>query len=261
MKKFIVIVLGTVLLGNSTYSQKNTWSIGFRTAFRVERIIVSAYYSSGNTFPPMAHHALFIGMPPTEINLSYHITDRLSLQTGIAYYQYQIKKRKSMFYNILEEAPTDGSELFRSLQVPLLVRYDIPLRKTGFSFFVQTGLVLDILFANQYYAVYDRQIVAMLGRRCLRDVKVFLPKSTRVGVSLNGGFGFAYRFKKGWQISLSGEYNIADASRGGELNAHIDIYDESTLQQLENGGETRKAKDYLDIGLGVSYTFKRKTKE
>jgi hypothetical protein len=262
MKKLIVIIIGTVLLGNSAYSQKNTWSIGVRTAFRVERVINNRHYPNVRTIPHV-WQTLRIGMPPAEINFSYNITDKLRLKTGITYYQYQLQTRKNRFFRGLEKTYMENIKPFRSLEFPLIVRYDFPLRKIGFSFFVHTGLVMEFVIGRQsIHLANDMPTIMFQDQRCLLNMGMFrFVNSTRVGVLLNGGFGFAYRLKTGWQISLSGEYNIAHSSRGGELEAHMKIHEEFTLKTIDEGVETRRARDYFDIGLGVSYTFKRKIKE
>jgi hypothetical protein len=261
-------------------AQKNTWSIGVYTGFRVEKSIYGASeYYNGRLTEPTAMGKSHVSIPPVELNVSYHITNGLSLKWGVAYVEYRPQRLSLDLGGRTVRLGVGSVELnergyefryrpfkpFRFIQIPVLARYDFPFGKRGFSFFVQSGLVLDIYCLGKNWNQYSGDgsfeesfTVTFYDKTCLQQMRR-LATVNMFNMQLTGGAGFAYRFPQGWQVSLSwdGYAGVSKGKQGSYIL--IENYYTGAVEYVLS--ETISVKDYWNIGLGVSYTFKRKIKE
>ena len=189
-----------------------------------------------------------------ELNLTYNITDRLSVTSGIAYLEYYA------FWGIggnMWQNFKWGKVLLKYAQIPLNVKYAFPLWKSRFSIYGKLGFNMDFL-ADTMYSL-DNDIIDVLINGNTHTV--FDYKHTakiydkKINVLLNMGIGFSYRFKNGFGLFAEGEYYaglrtmgyvIIDISQKNGKNEYLD-------RLLIKG-------NYWNFSLGISYTFKQKAK-
>jgi hypothetical protein len=73
--------------------------------------------------------------------------------------------------------------------------------------------------------------------------------------------GFAYQFKSGVGISLSGEYSVG-TMRSESFNYNLQLKDPITnIVEYEYDYWIYNSNEYWNVLLGISYTFKKKNKE
>jgi hypothetical protein len=167
MKKQIIII---VLLGGSLFlsAQKNSWTIGLYTGVhgqitasvkqQYNRSLYHNYDTGKDTMIGGEWSSLMAGVqhtfspiPPLELTVKYNIGDNFSITSGIGYRSYYMKAK---YYSEKINNSPDFIYHFTTrndfIQLPIIFQYDIPLKKKGFSLFVQGGIAIDI-------EVYDRE--------------------------------------------------------------------------------------------------------
>jgi hypothetical protein len=195
----------------------------------------------------------FSHIPPVELTVKYNIGNRFSITSGVGYRSYYLKVKNNSCYNYTEK--------YDYIQIPIIFQYDIPLKKKGFSLFVQGGIGLD--FEVNYSAWRDYDNEYYWGN------KIYTVENSTVSYFSNGGYnylihagiGFSYRFNSGVGISLLGRYNIG-ASYISKHSYHTivkevsdNIIEEEIKEQLYGKAEC------WNCLLGVTYTFKNKEKK
>ena len=247
----LVLVIGIALFSNSSYAQKNSWTLGFRMGYKeqfLEKTKPSDLY--------IISHYGDIASPTMELNLTYNITDRLSVGSGIAYLEYYA------FWGIGGDMWQNfkyGKVILKYAQIPLNVKYAFPLWKSNFSVYGKFGFnidfLADIVSSHGYYDSigtitnsYTNTIFDYKHTEKIHDKKI--------NVLLNAGIGFGYRFKNGFGLSLEGEYYAGLRTMG---HVFIEISrrngtNEYTELLLIKG-------NYWNCSFGMSYNFKKKEKK
>ena len=259
MKNKIIII---VFLGGALFAsaQKGNWTIGLYTGVQGQVITsCSEEYHNGTIInswdvPNIRPKHSFSNIPPFELNVKYNIRNRFSFIYGVGYRSYFTKVKNS--FELDYTARTDF------LQLPVIFQYDIPLRKKGFSFFLQWGVCFDFNIYQTSWGNYPTEYHDSFTNKLLSvETSVNVPYS---GVWINylfhTGFGFSYQFNSGIGISISGKHNIGLANIS-ELSYHMQLKDPQI------GNIEREIKEKLlcrseswNILFGVTYTFKKKEK-
>ena len=260
MKKQIIII--ALLVGSLFASaQKGSWTIGFNTGVQ-GNIITSVkqeyfgtdYFGSINEWnPPMVGitHA-FSHIPLAELTIKYNIRNHFSIATGVGYRNYYLKAKYRDFYSF-----TYRDDF---IQVPIIFQYDIPLKKKGFSLFVQGGIGFDFEIYDKGWEYYPTE-----PQKWYSEQLLYVENSTEsyfnnadFNMLLHAGFGFSYKFNSGVGISLLGRYNI------GALFTSIHSY-HTTVKEFGTDIIVHEMKEQLygkaeswNVLLGITYTFKKK---
>jgi hypothetical protein len=274
MNKTLKLISVFLLMTFSTFSQKNTWTIGVYTGMQIqmlnsfERDYISKNYSQttgesknidkwnteSRTINTISKY------PPVELNIRYNITNNFSISSGIGYVSYL-----SMWNGLSNgrhplDAFADNTYWRRTcIQIPLNVRYDIRLKK-GFSFFSKLGLYMDysvnsysekINFMPSIYVPNQADTTAYYS-----DFKIdYRSNGKKINLLINAGVGFAYQFQSGIGLSLSGEYNVG-TMRKERFNHHLQIKEVDThIVNYEYDYYVHNRSEYWNILFGITYTF------
>ena len=275
-KKQIIIC---ILLGGALFvsAQKNTWTIGLYTGVQGQlqtyhrqeyhRDLYSNYDTGEDTLigrwqsPELGMAHTFSNIPPIELSVKYNIRDRLSLVYGVGYRSYFTKVKgggRSFGTDVLHyTARTD------IIQVPIVFQYDMPLKKKGFSFFLQWGLGFDVGIYHKSWGTSSIEEYDEIASQLLY-VQTFVNSSSGnflVNYVLHTGFGFSYQFNSGVGISLSGKHNIGLAFVN-ELSYNIQFMDaQNGYVMVREFKEQSGCRESWNVLLGITYTFKKKQKE
>jgi hypothetical protein len=267
MKKFIVIVLGTVLLGNSAFAQKGSWNIGLKTGLKSEICFSSnanRYYKTGQ----QTSLASFF------VEAEYALTDNLFLQSGIGFLRNTTSYRLGTFKWILDTKGSPKLLLYSSLQIPFHVKYTLPLGKSRFNLFFQTGFDLNIPLQKQHSSYHEsKPLIAahQLNSRNFDTIKSQAINSFtsinsplhKMNLLLNMGMGISYQFPCGIGLFAFAEYYAGIINMSNievQYEVLTDYPDGTFNRETEPVQQIVFRGDYWHAGLGVSYTFKRKEK-
>jgi len=251
----ILLVISIVLFSNSIYAQKNTWNLGFRIGYK-SQILEKTKPSSLNIIS--THRD--IASPTIGLNLTYNITDRFSFTSGIAYLEYYA----NWFMGGKEWVNSKwGSVTLKYAQIPLNIKYAFPLWKSNFSVYGKFGFNIDYLADK--VAVFGYQDTGIILHRHEWDYLLEYKHNAtiydkKINVLLNTGIGVAYRFKNGLGLSFEGEYYTGLRTMGDVL---IEVKKRTLFNPvvLEEYRDLLLIKgDYWNFSIGISYTFKKKTK-
>ena len=273
----IMLLVVIMLLINISFAQKNTWTLGFRTGYKIETLEKtnpSEIIKIANEFSSRIHYPNGNLLHANDLNaglyLTYNITDRISITSGIVHQSFYTPTWKVYLENDKKKRIIlkDGHLIYRHVQIPLYMKYAFPLGKSNFNMYGKLGFQLDI-FANTRknqtgstgnYLPDNKDTIFMLYYESTTTLY-----DRKVNVLLNAGIGFEYRFKKGIGLSIEGEYyagmrtigqillsriGIADATGGGFSPGHY-VVDIPDILLLIKGS-------YWNVNLGISYTFKNK---
>jgi len=270
-----IVLLGFLMFGMvSLYAQKGNCTIGLYTGvqgqfftFHREEYHKTLYTNSetgkdtliGNWQSPymrMTH--TFSNIPPIELLVRHNVSNRFSMLYGVGYRSYFTKIKgggRAYYADVLYyTARTDF------IQIPIICQYDMPMKKNGFSFFLQWGLCFDVeikrkswwhSLTEQHDWRTDKLLYVETSINSYWGAASFYPL-------FHTGFGFSYQFNSGIGISLSGKHNIG-LSHINKLSYNIKFID------AETGITEREFKEYLstrseswNVLLGITYTFKKK---
>jgi hypothetical protein len=118
-------------------AQKNSWTIGVYSGIRSEVLQGSKDYRKyvfGNR----------LSTPPIEINVSYCIDSNFYVTSGLAYTETKPKWDSLPLTERLGKYREKTHLLYRSIQIPMQLRYDLPIYKNDLFLFIKAGLNLDI---------------------------------------------------------------------------------------------------------------------
>jgi hypothetical protein len=250
-----------MLLGGSLFAsaQKGDWTLGLYTGVQGQFYTFhrQEYHRSRWQSPDMRMAHVFSNIPPIELNVKYNIRDRLSLVYGLGYRSYFTKVKgggRNFYTDVLHyTVRTDF------IQIPVIFQYDFPLKKQGFSFFLQWGLGFDIGINHKSWGTCSTEERDMLTDDLLY-VETSVNSSNGVGgfnCLLHTGFGFSYQFNSGVGISLLAKHNIGLAFVN-ELSYHIIFRDAETGVIEREFKEQSGCRESWNVLLGVTYTFKKK---
>jgi hypothetical protein len=274
----LLLIIVVILFINSSYAQKNNWTLGFRLGYKAD-ILERTNISQGIKFVPRLRSIDYINIfqvCPAALDLTYNITDRLFITSGISYMDYtslwSIHPLRDQYFWGMEGNKTaifeDGVFLYDAIQIPLVLKYAIPLSrywvKNKLNIYGKFGFKLDILDIinsrmenDEYTHIVDLPDTNFLfNYKC---TKTDYDKQTNI--LLNAGIGIEYRFQNGFGLFLEGEYSIGMRTMGQitieteivpanrSYNSYIDKFSDIVLLFKGN---------YWNVSLGVSYTFKKK---
>jgi len=265
-----MVLISMVLLCNASYAQRSDWNLGFRMGIAMP--VLEKIYRPDFKIET-ASYCLPVGL-----DMAYNIDDRFSISSGIGFSDYHAfwgtEKAGGTWVNSYE-----GHIFLRYVQIPLNVKYAIPLGKSNFSVYGKLGFSFDFL-VDQYNA-YDRESGTILHYEKGSDINIFYYyegfceykyKHTaeiydkKINVLLNAGIGFGYRFKNGLGLSLEGEYYAGLRTMG---HVFIEVAPPATLTDIATNFPIGSEKysehllikgNYWNFSLGVSYNFKKKEK-
>jgi hypothetical protein len=283
MKNRILIV---VLLGGSLFAsaQKNTWTIGLYSGVQGQLTfategnyanIKQIDASTGDTTDRYGwwhiHRTIhkIRSIPPMELRIRYNITHYFSVLSGAGYglsiTQWgSNNKSKTHDIDLIGEYADSRWMMRKSVQVPLIFQYNVPLKNTGFDFFAELGMYFDCASGTHSGGIFeDTTTFHDISENKTYDA-AFYSNVYGDGIGMNYlihiGMGISYQFLSGLGLSLSGTYNVGVFSTQIVSNLKIKAtntgiiereYDYSVLNQCQ----------YWNVLFGVTYTFKKKEKE
>jgi hypothetical protein len=266
-KRLIIVVLLGMIGSLFASGKKNSWTIGLYTGIQgqiissVKQEYTRAFYIGGEKIinmwdAPMIRiqHALS-HIPPVELTVKYNIGNCFSIVSGVGYRSYYLKVKDNPFYNFT----TRGD----FIQVPIIFQYNIPLKKKGFSVFIQGGIGIDIGINSIDRASYSNEYDDRKANKVCyveNTAESYFNNGDR-NLLLHTGVGFSYNFDSGIGISLLGRYNTGALY----ISTHsyhtvvkevgTDIIEQEIKEQLYGKAEC------WNVLLGVTYTFKKKEKQ
>ena len=276
----ILLVIGVAFLYNNSYAQKNTWTIGLYTGVQgqmttssmedvreVDRETGKHEYRDFSGFGATSTIHRISPAPPAELIVQYKITDCFSIASGVGYGLHRTQWKPTAYMNYMENIM--GNFAYNNwshrttIQVPLILQYDIPLKNTGFSFFANMGVYFDFRiysygrssFCPDTLVYYDDYDAKMYDVELTQDLDFYI---YGVNFLLHAGLGFSYQFKSGLGISLSGTYNT-----GTRPTEHLTL--DAKFKDSITGIVEEKWRCHVynnnqnwNVLLGVTYTFKKK---
>jgi hypothetical protein len=274
-----MLAIGSLLISNSISAQKNTWTIGLY--FGVQGQITSAverdyylilpegtYFNDWQSHPPRTILSVFSHLP-MQLSVQYNITDNISISTGIGYISYstQWRDKSKSKWHVMDNFASNHYSSRESVQVPLEVHYKIPIKNTGFSVIPKFGLILDFSFAPHVHIEENVDSFYLVDYYAGKYQSVFnsiysKPANNRTfDLIVNAGISFAYQFKSGFGLCLSGEYNRG-TMRAEQLRYELQLKNPET-GIVEYGFDyvVSNRNEYWNVLLGFTYTFKQKNKQ
>ena len=252
----LLLIVSIILVCCDSFAQKDTWTLGFRMGYKTE-ILEKTNPSDLNVSSTYGS----ISSPTIGLNLTYNITDRFSVASGIAYLEYYA----SWFVGGGDKWVNSrgGSLLLKYAQIPLNFKYVFPLCKSSFSIYGKFGFNFDIL--ADIISDYNQDTIMLILPRYEHNYKLEYKHHATVynkktNILLNTGIGVAYRFKNGLGLSFEGEYYAGLRTMGQIL---MDIKKRSLFNYvlLDEYTDLLLVKgSYWNVNLGISYTFKKKGK-
>ena len=266
MKKQVIVI---ILLGASLFvsAQKGNWTIGLYSG--VQGQIISSHLDEYyRTIPNpdtiiiidkwnptrMGVKHTFSNTPPVELNVKYNIRNRFSFAFGLGYRSYYAKVK-----DVFDFCFTSKADYF---QVPIIFQYDMPLKKQGFSFFLQWGLCFDIMRNSRGWGYSPSEYHDFMTDKLLSVETSINPSWGEVLFNplFHTGFGFSYQFNSGFGIAVSGKHNIG-LTYINTLSYHIQLKDTQTgIIEREVKEQLYCRSESWNVLVGLTYTFKKKEK-
>jgi hypothetical protein len=270
-----VVLVGIVLLNSISHAQRSDWTLGFHLKSNIQTLEKTNL--SGLEIKTISVFA----EPSMELNLTYNITKKLSIGSGIAYLKNEVSWETLMPDKWMNNH--GGSLLLASAQVPFFLKYAIPLGKSNFSFYGKFGFMLDIpvyellwarpgwVIADDYSTMilmYDEDVIYYNGwsyfGSSMHEYKQTKFYDKKINVLLNTGLGFEYRLKKGIGLSFDGEYYAGFRTMGVVL-IEVKPYSNCSLLGIAPSREHSELLqikgNYWNFRFGISYNFKKTEKK
>ena len=202
-----------------------------------------------------------LSFPQIEVSFWYAFKDYFALESGLAYVQYNTN------WGCGYKMFIPKHKLYSALQIPLRIRFSVPLKGSNFSFFSTTGVILQfpiqakaphIWIWDSPYEYFDGVIDNSSGfGKVHYHLRTFSPMCG-INILLNTKIGFMYKFDFGLGISVFGEYY-----KGTRTMAMIDGVYKETYHAIPSESETsyETKGDYWNAGIGISYSFKNTNKK
>jgi len=139
-KLFLIILFISVII-NPNFGQKGSWTIGLNSGLR------------GELFDASQHYRLYffgnkISFPPIEFNLAYGINDNFFIETGITYIETKTNWGFGAIDWGMEGTYCAQYKLYSSLQLPINLKYNLPIFHSRFHLFTKVGLNIQIVQEN-----------------------------------------------------------------------------------------------------------------
>lgn len=255
-KIFLIIAIFLVMI-NPNFGQKGSWTIGLNSGLRGELFQGSQHfrlYSFGNQ----------ISFPSIELNLAYGINDNFFIETGITYIE---TKTNWIFGAIawgMEGTDCEQYNLYSSVQVPINLKYYLPLFNNRFHIFTKIGLNIQIPLQarNNLYFNADPVNMEYNGNSYKLDYDLYVTAPSKpINFLISTGLGCRYQFKNEIGLTLFGEYFTG-------LRNMATICIPYTLVNMDTGLSPGSYDDeyltyrgdYWNVGLGIFYTFQKNSK-
>ena len=279
-----IVLISILALGLLPLSaQKNTWTIGLYSGIQgqivtsIERDYhlklynwtLEEYVEVNDWDIPNSRIINIISKcPPVELGLQYNITDNFSVYSGIGYVNYLVKWKEDRNNRGTPMGDFVRDNYWRgaSIQIPCNIRYNVPLKNTGFSIYSKVGFSMDFLVNSVSHSGGFGYDYSYPNSNLYPDTTIYRPagaigdysRNRKFNLLINAGVGFAYQFKSGIGLSISSEYNIG-TMRIGTLNYNLQLKDVDTdIVNYEFDYWVQNRNEYWNVLLGVTYTLKNK---
>jgi hypothetical protein len=257
MKTALKISICILLFSSVSFAQKGSWTIGISSGLKGE-VYNSAYINRD------VYSGEKISFPPINLHVGYNWLDNIVLESGLTFVNYKT--------NWMMAGHNWGMGLFHppmyyfysALQIPLNVKYYIPLGKSPLHLFIRTGLNFQIpIHEAEDYTPLETKIfssgVVLRYQYDMRDLK-------RFGILLNSELGLSYRLNNDLCVFVLAGY-YAGLKKVARIIIEANAY---YIGKDKNGNEYSDTEygdegisfrgDYWNVGFGISYTFKKKAK-
>jgi hypothetical protein len=244
-----------LLSSGVSFAQKGSWTIGLASGIRgdvTQSAKVQHDYKFGNQ----------LSSPPLELNLTYDINNNFSATIGIAYLEYQANWKSYYTKSGKTTYKPNYDMMYKTAQIPLNIKYHIPLGNSDFRFFGKLGLTLDIIAdILASHPTLTPKVIDIDGKEYVYSSPYYTTVyNKKINCLINAGVGFAYRLKNGLGFSIVGEYYTGTRIMGEVLIKNT-LSDMDTRLVIKEYEELLLVKgDYWNVGFGISYTFKKKDK-
>jgi len=260
MKKILIIINVLLLIGitNISFAQQKRWAVELSSGIKSE-IFESTNHEFGYpmTFRPSFSHF--------EASFRYGIKDYFFLESGLSYVEYNTNWQcgYKTDYPRWKKAFIPKHKLYSALQIPLRVRFSVPICKSNFHFFSTAGIVLqfplqpkipDLWFPvseNNPFKEFSGDIISSWEKTKYRVLA--LSPIHGINILLNPKIGFMYQFNFGLGISVFGEYYFGLLNMGHIIAQYGDL----PIWESESWSTYRFKGDYWSAGVGISYTLKK----
>ncbi|MBP7101926.1 MAG: hypothetical protein KBA86_01625 [Bacteroidales bacterium] len=246
-----------ISISNLVYAQNGSWTIGFNTGLR------------GEVMQGSEKHRLYkfgsqVSSPPLELNCFYGLTNQLSVGLGIGYIEHYARWKSHgypYYFNINQNGFGNYNYLmYKSLQIPLSIKWDIPLFNSKFGLISTIGLTFDIPISKlpiMFNSTLQSNIIYEETDCIFTQFHTFYPYNKKINYILKTGFGCICHFKNGMNISLTGEYHV-----GTRLMQEVNVVEYLTIKANNKIIEPYEDRlldygSYWNISLGISYTFQK----
>jgi len=232
--------------------KKGAWTVELSSGFRSEIFMSSSFVY--NQIDVKSGKQL--STPQIEAAVWYGLTNYFAVESGLAYVKYNTNWTHG--FNSIPK-----HKLYSALQIPLRVRFSVPI-KNNFHFFSTTGVVVQLPLQGQTsnrrkdnvpYIYFSGDMSSDENTQIAYDLATLSP-TYGINILLNAKIGFIYQFDFGLGISIFGEY-YKGTRRMATVSA---VYTEAYSEIYGNYGNKSKANyitkgDYWNTGIGVSYSF------
>lgn len=246
--------------------EKGNWIISISAGLRSE-------FFSATNYNRVFSNNKKISFPSLEFGLGYVFSTRLQLETGIKYIENYADYSFEAFSWSKILTQSERHLLYSSLQIPLCLKYYIPLGKSNIYLLTKAGVDLSIpLTNNQYDLLTDQQSVTddflwnslFTGQEVSTSQKLYYSTVLnaplhKVNILLNLGLGLSYQFKFGMGLTLFGEYYAGTMNMAQLIIPYHQEQFNSTSNTWEFYSEGKEfitfRGDYWNAGLTISYKF------
>ena len=271
MKKALINILLLFGLGINLHAQEELakpvrpiCSIGFRTGVTFD--IIQASSRQINYYTGISPSVTNESGIPMELNFTIEFPNRISLQTGLAYKEYN-----PWFPHSMKDAENRYSLIscnlyYKSIQIPFRANYNVPLGHS-WNLFAGLGIVVDIpvyqsnsgrLFLEDDTVAYYEEYYIGDGRYWLSYYLESSFNNAKFNILAESNIGISFTFCRHWQMYLMASY-CTGLRNIGELNLyyrtfHVNMQTDNPQDKVNYFTDKLLYKgDYWMIGLGMKY--------
>lgn len=239
------------------FTKRGDWIFEFTSGLRAEKYQIV----DGNIKVVSGRR---LSVPPLELNAAFTVQTNTSIETGIALICTRLNwNPENADYTFIRSEKLLPA--YSSLQIPLRLKYYIPVWKTKLSLFAKMGFAFQFTLSKLAVEKLDNSPVSdsfentiytendIITYNCI--VRKSIPIS-RFNLLYNTGVGICYAFKNGIIISIMGEYYLGLIRMGGAIleyektQSPYPTYDRGNCKLLYHG-------DYWNVAFGISYRLKK----